>query len=167
MFGRRILGGQPDGFKLLLGYQVRLPPHHRCMHRHSAPCAAALSLCAAQVASLLTPTAASALGRSLPHLSEEAHPQHSGREPPPSEGGAQEAGGGGPLELHSALSSLNEATFETAQVLAATMSFCCTCACTWALNHPSTSIYSHRPWPQRHACLAALFLQAGVAGARF
>lgn len=25
MFGRRILGGQPDGFKLVLGYQVLVP----------------------------------------------------------------------------------------------------------------------------------------------
>ena len=26
MFGRRILGGPPDGFKLLLGYQVAISP---------------------------------------------------------------------------------------------------------------------------------------------
>ncbi|EIE23713.1 hypothetical protein COCSUDRAFT_41874 [Coccomyxa subellipsoidea C-169] len=80
MFGRRILGGQPDGFKLLLGYQVAslLSPH--------AP---------------TTPKAASQDAAALEHA------DHTGED---YDAGADSK------ELQTALSSLNEATFETAQV---------------------------------------------------
>ncbi|BDA47659.1 probable calcium-independent phospholipase A2-gamma at C-terminar half [Coccomyxa sp. Obi] len=79
MFGRRILGGQPDGFKLLLGYQV---------------------------ASLLSPHApATPKGASQTAAAPE-HPDHKDED---FEAGADR-------ELQSAMSTFNEATFETAQV---------------------------------------------------